>query len=146
MYNVISTLVVTLIYKWWLQWTLVEIYCTKQNSDQYENCNEEEPSNLLAQFCLVQFGNVEPMLLSLLNNFGKRPHFKFLQKHLANIHLIVDFTSLYKLLMIRQLMSLPDSFKRPESCKMKLNEMKYILFTKIYINLQQFQVIPENKT
>ena len=48
--------------------------------------------------------------------------------------------------MIRQLMSLPDSFKRPESCKMKLNEMKYILFTKIYINLQQFQVIPENKT
>ena len=25
-------------------------------------------------------------------------------------------------------------------------EMKYILFNKIYINLQQFQVIPENKT
>ena len=24
--------------------------------------------------------------------------------------------------------------------------MKYILFNKIYINLQQFQVIPENKT
>ena len=29
---------------------------------------------------------------------------------------------------------------------MKWNEMKYILFNKIYINLQQFQVIPENKT
>ena len=28
----------------------------------------------------------------------------------------------------------------------KSNEMKYILFNKIYINLQQFQVIPENKT
>ena len=24
--------------------------------------------------------------------------------------------------------------------------MKYILFNKIYINLQQFQVLPENKT
>ena len=29
---------------------------------------------------------------------------------------------------------------------MKWNEVKYILFNKIYINLQQFQVIPENKT
>ena len=28
----------------------------------------------------------------------------------------------------------------------KGNEMKYILFKKIYINLQQFQIIPENKT
>ena len=26
------------------------------------------------------------------------------------------------------------------------NEMKYIHFNKIYINLQQFQLIPENKT
>ena len=26
------------------------------------------------------------------------------------------------------------------------DEMKYILFYKTYINLQQFQVIPENKT
>ena len=30
--------------------------------------------------------------------------------------------------------------------EMKWNEIKYILFNKIYINLQQFQVIPENKT
>ena len=30
--------------------------------------------------------------------------------------------------------------------KMKCNEMKYILFNKIYMNLQQFQLIPENKT
>ena len=29
---------------------------------------------------------------------------------------------------------------------LKRNEMKYILFNKIYINLQQFQVIRENKT
>ena len=28
----------------------------------------------------------------------------------------------------------------------KSNKMKYILFNKIYINLEQFQVIPENKT
>ena len=32
------------------------------------------------------------------------------------------------------------------SIALDLNEMKYILFGKIYINLQQFQVTPENKT
>ena len=30
--------------------------------------------------------------------------------------------------------------------QLKWNEMKYILFNKTYINLQQFQVIHENKT
>ena len=28
----------------------------------------------------------------------------------------------------------------------EMNEMKYILFNKVYINLQQFQVITKNKT
>ena len=36
--------------------------------------------------------------------------------------------------------------KSTRTKEIKLNEMNYILFNKIYINLQQFQVIPENKT
>ena len=38
------------------------------------------------------------------------------------------------------------SLKPYSGSEMKRNEMKYIPFNKIYKNLQQFQVIPENKT